>query len=90
MQARVRGAHHRVRMLHDHHRDRLAEVVDACTRPSTAAELLPVLFRRELDTHQIFFAMGESIAHLNYLWLQDRLVRKLGGDGVYRFSLPRA
>ena len=80
-----RGAHHRVQMLHDHHRDRLAEVVDACSQPRSAADLLPVLFRRALDTHQMFFAMGESIAHLNYLWLQGRLSRSRAADGVYRF-----
>ncbi|HVY07350.1 MAG TPA: MBL fold metallo-hydrolase [Burkholderiales bacterium] len=85
-----RGARQRVRMLHEHHRDRLAEVLDACAKPSTAADLLPVLFRRELDTHQIFFAMGESIAHLNYLWLQNRIDRVKGSDGVYRFSRPAA
>jgi glyoxylase-like metal-dependent hydrolase (beta-lactamase superfamily II) len=83
-----RGAHHRVQMLHDHHRDRLAEVLDACSQPRSAADLLPVLFRRALDTHQTFFAMGESIAHLNYLWLQGQLSRTRGADGVYRFLRP--
>jgi len=80
-----RGAHHRVKMLHDHHRERLAEVLDACSRPRSAADLLPVLFQRTLDTHQTFFAMGESIAHLNYLWLQGKLSRSRADDGVYRF-----
>jgi hypothetical protein len=75
-------------MLHDHHRDRLAEVLDACSQPRSATDLLPVLFRRELDTHQTFFAMGESIAHLNYLWLQRKLSRSRGSDGVYRFVKP--
>jgi len=83
-----RGAHHRVQMLHEHHRERLAEVLDACLRPHSAADLLPVLFRRALDTHQTFFAMGESIAHLNYLWLQGRLSRSRDADGVYRFLKP--
>jgi glyoxylase-like metal-dependent hydrolase (beta-lactamase superfamily II) len=83
-----RGAHERVQMLHDHHRDRLAEVLDACSQPRSAADLLPVLFRRVLDTHQTFFAMGESIAHLNYLWLQGKISRRRGTDGVYRFLRP--
>ncbi|HKB82916.1 MAG TPA: MBL fold metallo-hydrolase [Burkholderiales bacterium] len=80
-----RGAHHRVQMLHDHHRDRLAEVLDACSQLRSAADLLPVLFRRTLDTHQTFFAMGESIAHLNYLWLEGNLSRSRDADGTYRF-----
>jgi hypothetical protein len=31
--------------------------------------------------------MGESIAHLNALWLGGRLRRILGDDGIYRFAL---
>jgi hypothetical protein len=46
------------------------------------------LFRRTLDIHQTFFAMGESIAHLNYLWLQGKLSRSRGTDGVFRFLVP--
>jgi glyoxylase-like metal-dependent hydrolase (beta-lactamase superfamily II) len=84
------GAHLRVKMLHEHHEDRLADVRSACTSPSSAAELLPVLFRRKLDTHQLFFAMGESIAHLHNLWYRDEL-HFLGkdGDSVRRFAASR-
>ena len=54
--------------------------------PCTAAELLPVLFKRSLDVHQTPFAMGESVAHLNALWRDGRLQRQCE-QGVYRFSL---
>jgi glyoxylase-like metal-dependent hydrolase (beta-lactamase superfamily II) len=81
------GAHERIRQLHEHHRDRLAEVVQACGEaPHTAADLLPVLFKRKLDLHQTTFAMGESVAHLHALWFKGELRRELGEDGVYRFS----
>ncbi len=81
------GLYQRIQQLHDHHRDRLAEVLAACSaKPCTAAEMLPVLFKRALDLHQTTFAMGESIAHLHLLWLDDRLTRTLGTDGVYRFQ----
>ena len=81
-----RGAHERVRMLHEHHRDRLAEVMEACASPVTATDLLPVLFRRTLDMHQTFFAMGEAIAHLHYLWHQGKLRRTRDESGIYRFQ----
>jgi hypothetical protein len=76
-------------MLHQHHQDRLAEVRSACATPRTAADLLPVMFRRKLDTHQLFFAMGESIAHLHNLWYRDE-IQFLGkdGNGVRRFAVP--
>jgi hypothetical protein len=36
--------------------------------------------------HQMTFAMGEAIAHLHALWFEGKLHRRLGADGVYRFS----
>ena len=81
------GLHIRIGQLHDHHRDRLAEVMQLCThKPSSAAEVLPVMFKRPLDLHQTTFAMGEAVAHLHALWFEGRLSRQRGGDGVYRFS----
>jgi glyoxylase-like metal-dependent hydrolase (beta-lactamase superfamily II) len=81
------GLYQRIEQLQDHHRDRLAEVLQACSeRPHSAADILPIMFKRELDLHQTTFAMGESVAHLHALWHQGKLVRRQGADGVYRFS----
>ena len=81
------GLYERIQQLHEHHSDRLAEVMEACTaRPCSAADMLPVLFKRALDLHQTTFAMGESIAHLHMLWFEGRLQRTLDEDGVYRFQ----
>lgn len=55
-------------------------------RPTSAADLLDVLFKRKLDLHQITFAMGEAVAHLHLLWLDGRLRRERGTDGVLRFK----
>jgi glyoxylase-like metal-dependent hydrolase (beta-lactamase superfamily II) len=82
------GLHERIEQLHAHHRDRLQEVLDACAQgPQCAADVMPVMFKRPLDLHQKTFAMGEVVAHLNYLWFKDQLSRKLDADGIYRFSL---
>jgi hypothetical protein len=35
---------------------------------------------------QTTFAMGEANAHLHRLLFEERLQRRLGADGVYRFS----
>ena len=51
-----------------------------------AADLLQVMFKRQLDLHQTTFAMGEAIAHLNALWMDGRLRRDPGADGILRFS----
>ncbi|MEO7887975.1 MAG: MBL fold metallo-hydrolase [Polaromonas sp.] len=82
-----RGLHTRIGQLHDHHRDRLAEVTQACTTaPCSAADILPIMFPRKLDLHQTTFAMGEAVAHLHALWLGGKLARRLDTDGIYRFS----
>ncbi|MDP2370088.1 MBL fold metallo-hydrolase [Rhodoferax sp.] len=84
------GLHERIQQLHDHHRDRLAEVMQFCQdTPRSAAEVLPVLFTRALDLHQTTFAMGETVAHLHALWFGGRLKRLIGEDGVYRFIAPQ-
>jgi len=81
------GLHRRIEQLHAHHRDRLAEVLQACTeKPCSATDILPVLFKRQLDLHQTTFAMGESIAHLHALWLAGRLRRQRDPHGIYLFS----
>ena len=81
------GLHTRVDQLVAHHDERLADVISACAEaPQCAADLLMILFRRQLDLHQTTFAMGESVAHLHALWLDGRLTRRLDADGIYRFT----
>ena len=81
------GLHERIGQLHAHHDERYAEVLDACARaPCSAADLLPVLFKRALDLHQTTFAMGESVAHLHALAALGRLRPVHRGDGVLRYQ----
>lgn len=82
-----RGAHARVAALEAHHAERFTELEAALRKePKSAAELLGILFRRPLDAHQTFFAMGEAIAHLHYLYYAGRATRAAGPDGVMRYA----
>ncbi len=82
------GLHTRIDQLSAHHEARFADVLAACAvRPHSAADLLPVLFRRPLDLHQTTFAMGEAIAHLHALASAGRLRALPLADGVQRFGL---
>ena len=80
-----RGLRERIAQLKEHHRLRLAELHEACESPKAAADVLDTLFRRKLDTHQLFFAMGEAMAHLHLLERGGRLERAVGADGVIRY-----
>jgi glyoxylase-like metal-dependent hydrolase (beta-lactamase superfamily II) len=83
-----RGLYARIDQLHAHHRDRLEEVKTACAQsPCTAAQILPVLFKRPMDLHQTTFAMGEAIAHLHALWSRGVLTRTQDESGIYSFLL---
>ncbi|MFZ2006789.1 MAG: MBL fold metallo-hydrolase [Stellaceae bacterium] len=79
------GVHERIDELATHHGARCDDVIAACAQPMSAADLLPVLFRRVLDRHQMGFALGEALAHLHYLEGQGSLERETGADGVNRF-----
>ncbi|MFC0252348.1 MBL fold metallo-hydrolase [Massilia consociata] len=82
-----RGLHTRIQQLHDHHAARLAEVLSACREPKSAVDIVPVMFRRQLDAHQLSFALGEALAHLHQLWHNGLLLRTLGADGIIRFQI---
>lgn len=79
------GLHTRIDQLAGHHEARLAELEVACTEPRTCTEIVPVLFRRKLDAHQLGFAIGETLAHLHYLVNRNRMSRSERADGVYTY-----
>ncbi|ALK95008.1 Zn-dependent hydrolase [Massilia sp. WF1] len=82
-----RGLHVRIQQLQAHHVARLDEVREACTVPRSAVDIVPLMFRRQLDAHQLSFATGEALAHLHKLWYDGILDRVTGADGVIRFQL---
>jgi glyoxylase-like metal-dependent hydrolase (beta-lactamase superfamily II) len=82
-----RGLHVRIQQLREHHVARLEEVRAACTVPRSAVDIVPLMFRRPLDAHQLSFAAGEALAHLHKLWYDGILRRVTGGDGIIRFEL---
>jgi glyoxylase-like metal-dependent hydrolase (beta-lactamase superfamily II) len=81
-----RGLHTRIRQLREHHDARLAEVLAACAdQPRSAAEIVPIMFRRPLDAHQLSFALGEALAHLHKLWRDGIVRRDTTNSGIIQF-----
>ncbi|MEM7043499.1 MAG: MBL fold metallo-hydrolase [Pseudomonadota bacterium] len=80
------GLHARVDQLIHHHDDRLARALDAAGSGRTAVEIMPALFDRELDAHQLGFALGEALAHLNHLIAKGLMLRDTNADGVAVYS----
>ncbi|VCU68155.1 Hydroxyacylglutathione hydrolase [Pigmentiphaga humi] len=80
------GIHTRIAQQHAHHADHLERVRRACAeQPRSGYDIVPVLFRRKLDLHQMTFALGEAIAHLHMLYYRGDVVRETGEDGIVRF-----
>lgn len=78
----------RIAQLQDHHRERLGEILQAAQhRALSAADTVPILFQRKLDTHQMTFALGEALAHLHHLWVEGKLERFIDQAGVHRFRV---
>ena len=85
-----RAMHERIQQLHDHHEERLFALeahLRAAPGGCTAADVIPVLFTRKMDAHQMVFAIGESLAHLHYLRDTGRVASHTGAGGVVRFSV---
>jgi glyoxylase-like metal-dependent hydrolase (beta-lactamase superfamily II) len=79
------GVHKRLEELVHHHHERLGKIYDALEGEVSAGEVCTLLFPMDLDGHQMGFAMGETIAHLNYLIGDGRLRRIINKDGSIRF-----
>ncbi len=81
------GLHQRIGELRRHHDLRCNEVLEACrAAPLSTMQVLPHLFPRALDVHQLGFAFGEVLAHINLLVRTGDLQQQTGTDGVVRFS----
>lgn len=79
------GLNLRLDQLQGHHEERLDTLAKALTRAGqTTVELLPALFRADLDNFQIGFALGETLAHLACLEGRGRAARE-EANGVVRF-----
>ncbi len=79
------GLQARLAELATHHAGRCALIAAAArAAPRTAAELLPVLFKRQMDAHQTGFAFGEVLAHVNYMRRRGELVQARDADAILR------
>ena len=84
------GLHARVDELAHHHDLRLDETLLACNQPRTGMDLVGILFKRELDSHQLVFALGESLAHAHLLRGRGDIDSRAGSDGVNLYSRTSA
>lgn len=80
-----RGLHGRLDDLRAHHQIRLDAALDFCSEPQTATDLIPSLFSRDIGVFEFGFALGETLAHLNYLVTDGYLERRRDDDRIIRY-----
>jgi glyoxylase-like metal-dependent hydrolase (beta-lactamase superfamily II) len=80
-----RGLHARLDDLAGHHLQQLDALRAFCAEPRTAFEVLPSMFRRVPRGFHRLLAVGEAVAHLNYLCGCGDLERHVDAAGVARF-----
>lgn len=80
------GLHARVDQLIDHHHTHLDHLREFCIEGKTIKDCLPVLFKRKLSPQNMFFAVAEAFAHLNYLYFAGEFTREVNEKGQYIFS----
>jgi glyoxylase-like metal-dependent hydrolase (beta-lactamase superfamily II) len=81
------GLPERIEELMTHHHSRCDRILRACqTEPRSAAELVPFVYTRTLDPHQMGFAFGEVLAHVNYMLRRGSLRSVEGARGTQRVT----
>lgn len=80
------GLHTRVHQLISHHHAHLDSLRMFCITPRTIEACLPVLFKRKLNQHNMFFAIAEAFSHLNYLYFANEVSRIINAQGHYEFT----
>jgi len=82
-----RGLHRRIETVRSHHFEQLGLLREACRdAPRSALDVMPVMFGRPLRGFHRLLALGETVAHLNYLWHAGQVGRHVAADGRITFA----
>ncbi|RRH76243.1 MBL fold metallo-hydrolase [Falsigemmobacter faecalis] len=85
------GLHRRCAEFEAHHEERCDRIRRACARrPHSVDELVPLLFERALDPHQMGFAFTETLSHVNRLIRRGEIVSRTEGRRILHVPGPAA
>jgi len=79
------GANHRIDELLAHHDERLDETLETIHKPISIFKACEKLFRRPLTVHELRFAVGETLAHLENLRYRKECTREMA-DGMWLYE----
>lgn len=76
--------HLRIEEVQKHHMERLEKLVNMISVPKTAIEICDGLFNKKLSYHELHFALGETLSHLEYLIAEGKCEKTME-DGRYYY-----
>lgn len=79
-----RNANQRIEELLEHHQERLEKTYESILQPATIYDVNSKLFR-DLNIHETRFAVGETLAHLEYL-CSNHQAKKIIEDGTWYYT----
>ncbi|WP_174613016.1 MBL fold metallo-hydrolase [Virgibacillus ihumii] len=79
------GANNRIDEIKAHHDNRLLQTLNAVSEGGTAADVCQKLFQKELTIHETRFAIGETLAHLEYLRYKGECDRELNKGSYWYY-----
>ena len=78
------GTNQRIDELLMHHEERLEETLETINKPKSIFEACETLFQRPLSVHEMRFAVGETLAHLEHLRHRKECTREMAnGSWLY-------
>ncbi|MGB5324392.1 MAG: MBL fold metallo-hydrolase [Pseudomonadales bacterium] len=80
------GIGERMQQLIDGHERDLDTLRAALVEPLSTEQASHALFPRKLDTFGRLMAVGETLAHINYLLASSEIKSRLDADGIRRYS----
>jgi len=81
------GLHHRLETLINSHELALERLLAYLGSPRKAIDCMATMFGRKINNSELQFAIGEILAHLNYLIQKGRVCCKKMKDGSHYYSL---
>ena len=80
------GFNTRVEQLINHHQSALKRIQKYIDKsPKSAYDIFPALFKRKIKNYELTLALGESVAHLNYLFKKGIIKKEVDKKGVNLF-----
>jgi glyoxylase-like metal-dependent hydrolase (beta-lactamase superfamily II) len=76
------GAHKRIDAIIEDHMNKIETLFAFCKEPKNVIEVFPALFVNKINENSLILAVGESLAHLNYLIGEDKMKMKKNNEGI--------